>query len=186
MWHADDPKYSAARKPRQSRGTSDNICLQGSHPYNCRPSLPKPDNVSRVHRPPPYNGHSFETGIPRLKSGPSDQSIDIPGINPLRKRDECWQGGTDHGRFWAERSRLRERIGGDRTPRDREPSTPSGFSQQFRLPPIQSLGSSESLLGEPAKLGPGFSVNVPPPQLRMNPRYWPYMYVTLLRQQFIR
>jgi hypothetical protein len=145
----DSPSQLSAtrRKPRQSRFTIDNICMQESYSYNYRPLLPKPNDVSRVRQPTPSNGRSFETGIPRIMSGPSDQSIDIPGIFSLRTRDKCWHGGTDHGRFWAELSRFRERIGGDRTPRGREPSTPSGFSQQFRLPPIQSLGSSESLLG---------------------------------------
>jgi hypothetical protein len=186
MWPADDPEYPVARKRTQSRGTIDNTCVQKSYSYNCRPSLPEPDNASRIRQPPPFNAGLFEIGIPRLMSGPSDQSTDIPGILTLRTRDDWWEGGTDHGRFRGERSRFRKRIGDDQAPRDREPSTPSAFSQRFRLPPIHTLRSSEPLLREPAGFRPGFFFNAPPPQVHPNPSSWPYVYVTLRQQHCMR
>lgn len=168
-WRADDPGHPGARKSTQSRGTIDNVCLQGSHPYNCGTSLPKADNVSCVHLPMPSVGCSCRTDLPRIMNCPSDLSIAIPGISSIQLRNEPCQAGTDHGRFWDERSRSHASVADDQTPLGRKSDTPSDFPPRFRLPPIQTLKSSESLWGKPTGFGAYFSVNAPPPQLSTNP-----------------
>ena len=183
IWRAGDPGPPGARKSTQCGGTIDNVCLQGSHPYNCGLSLTRPGNVSHVHLPTPSTGRSFREDLPRSMSGPSDPSIAIPGFSSKQLQNVPCQADTDHGRFWNERSRSHARMADDQILLGRKSSTPSGYPHRLQLPPIQTLRTSAPLLREPAGFRAYFSVNAPPPQLSTDPRSWHYVYVPSISQR---